>query len=37
MAQEAGVPYQTLSKWTKKLGIEHAQSASLNAALLVIQ
>jgi uncharacterized protein YidB (DUF937 family) len=31
MAQEAGVPYQTLSKWTKKLGIPVRRSPQSNA------
>jgi uncharacterized protein YidB (DUF937 family) len=31
MAQEAGVPYQTLSKWTKKFGIPVRRSPQSNA------
>jgi transposase-like protein len=33
MAQEAGVPYQTLSKWTKKLGIPVRRSPQSNATV----
>jgi DNA-binding XRE family transcriptional regulator len=37
MAQEAGVPYQTLSKWTKKLGIPVRRSPQSNATVPITE